>query len=51
VIWKPFFLGASEKPYPGKLKATTWKLGKFGDASVRRGRIFHASMTLPIPDK
>ncbi len=31
------FLLASENPYPGKLSATTWKLGCSGDDAVKSG--------------
>ena len=48
-IEKPFFLGASENPYPGRLNATTWKLGWSGDPWTRRGRILRTSMKLPGP--
>ena len=48
---KPFFLGASENPCPGKLSATTSKLGWSGDASTNKGMIFRTSMKLPGPVK
>lgn len=46
---KPFFFGASENPYPGKLNATTWKLGWSGDAAVNNGSIFRTSRKCPGP--
>ncbi len=47
----PGFLGASEKPYPGRLKATTWKLGWFGELAVSSGSNFFTSRKLPGPEE
>ena len=46
---KVFCLGASLNPYPGRLTATTWKLGCSGDVAVSRGRILRTSKKLPGP--
>jgi hypothetical protein len=48
-IVKPILRGAWENPNPGRLRATTWKLGCSGDTSVNIGRIFRTSRKLPAP--
>ena len=46
---KPVVCGASENPKPGRLGATTWKLGQSGDGEVRRGRSLRTSRKLLGP--
>ncbi len=45
----PGVCGASEKPNPGRLGATTWKLGWSSPPAVKRGSIFFTSRKCPGP--